>query len=79
MNISNQENYSQLKIKLLDVMQYQILQNQRKLLFISLMDDMKNFSDKKIDQQEYFMKCLESWWVHNPLVSNQYFPSSVKF
>lgn len=70
MTITNLENYYQSKIPLLDAMQDQILLHQGKLIFTSTMSDMKNFSDKKIERQESLMKCLESWWDHNQLVSS---------
>lgn len=71
MSLNDQNNYCQSKIQRLDAMQDQILHQQKgKLLFMSLMDDMKKFSDKKIERQEIFMKCLESWWDHNKLVAS---------
>lgn len=64
------DSYCQSKIKLLNVMQNQIMQHQGKLLFTSLINDMKSFSDKEIEQQENLMACLESWWDYNQLAAS---------
>jgi hypothetical protein len=62
--------YCQEKIHLLDLFETQIRQGEGKVLLALLLDDMKLFSNQKIDQQELLMACLENWWNLNKYLAS---------
>lgn len=64
------KNYCQQKVPELNSLETRIRQGLGADLFQSLLEDMKEFSDSKIERQVSLMQCLEHWWDQNKLVAS---------